>query len=1503
MMNRCPTRPWPLRSQLTISLYFALAAALVPTAYAQGWRERRGPAEYFTSDIQVSSSRIAEEKLDQARKDLETGEYSRAVRLLQEVIDDHGTRAVRDGAGLHVSLRAHCMRFLRSLPPEGMTIYRKIFDPYARELFERGVREHDLRVLRDLVFRYQETSYGQQGLLTSLSLALAAGEFTNAFGLGLLYLDAWPDGEDAPRVLASLGLAARRMHQSGTLRERMTRIPAAQLDARLDIGGENMSLRQWLDRCLAAADDDTQGESPRFGVMDFRTPRWTRSLELRPFSSPVGTDLHEFGSPAGQESDYLWHPVAPVLDAGAVYLSNGVSVEALTLFSGDLKWTVPGNVRPAKSQARPNLSLEFPIVLHGNVLYVPLETPVPAPRMLWSFVPHPTVAHRRLCAIDASSGRVIWNHDDRDFARDEPETRELVRSFNIATRPLVVGDEIYVSATRFLTSYQHYVCCFDRHTGALRWATFVCTGQMEQNMFGNRVREAVPGELTLIDGRLVYSTNMGAIASVDARLGTVDFVVEYEQSPIPRQLRFDANIHERAPGWANNSPIQVGSEVLLAPTDSDHLYAVNRFTGELRETGIRRDARNRFRYIVGVGDDLVVVLGASVLFYEPGTRRIEDPKYDFGSSVRRRGRAGGYDAGIQGRPVVVGRRLVATVRDRDTDKFAVWDLEQRRLVEELPIARGRDRVDVLANLAAADGVFVAVAADQRRRKTAEITCYFDPARVAQRLRASVAAAPDDPELRLRIGEFALQGASPDPKAALEAFTQAYDLASRPGGEPAWRERARNALYRLYVELASEPLLARSSLGLDDTDCYERAFNYAGDRGQKVSILFRLLARAMDQSDLAAVARHEHRIVQEYAEDVHQDGGLFSSLLPELGNETRRAPAALLATLAVASWHERAGRGKEALQRYETVLRRFGHESLGEQDAWSVAHDHLTRLLASAGPEIYADSEREARKLYEAGLADEGLARLEQVLVWYPKATVVTDAWLAISRRLIAEGRHAEALERIHEFFWRFGTITPGALTDLANALEAQGCSDSARQVWRYSEDFATANASDESVAFLELARQRLASLGVESRVTASALPEFGVQPKLVQERGRADADKDWVLVEPRGRRPATMKNRFLVHRAETLLCLTTESEDVLWQRPCAAFPYMDLIWFDGRLIGVLDAELVCLDPAKGQVLWRGEVPEHEILTVTCSHGRVLLLARPSGYGAAFRLQARSILDGAVVFEVPVEGDPITDRIHVSHRWIMLVLQDRPARARVLDALTGRPAPAFPNGISWSESKIPHFADNGAVILVEGDPSGSERLVAIDPESGRHRWKRPLERGRRVFAHEDPFSVIYRSTEGRSHSLTMIDLLQGTALFSRTFPNAIEPYQHGINVGPDAVYYVCKESTPQGLRLHVESIDLASGSLRWKGVPLEVFSVSVDAFEGGCIMRAAERLKAPGRSGDRNKNTLYFLDDRTGRVRSQFELTQRRQAYYTNISTFVDGKLVLSDGPLLKVLEP
>lgn len=206
----------------------------------------------------------------------------------------------------------------------------------------------------------------------------------------------------------------------------------------------------------------------------------------------------------------------------------------------------------------------------------------------------PARGNRLACLRFTEDGLALprWNLGDRTLGREGREPVPTSQVLGVEGRlefqpgPLIQGGTVYAQARVLLDSTQEgalagtsrggelWLFALDLDDGELRWRRFLTRAADLRRDRGSRntSRSQVPTSgmpLALVDGVLVVGTNVGLVSAFDAADGRALWSL--------RTRRREA----QDPGWPGSRPPLVaslegarGGGVLVAPFDSDHLYAL-----------------------------------------------------------------------------------------------------------------------------------------------------------------------------------------------------------------------------------------------------------------------------------------------------------------------------------------------------------------------------------------------------------------------------------------------------------------------------------------------------------------------------------------------------------------------------------------------------------------------------------------------------------------------------------------------------------------------------------------------------------------------------------------------------------------------------------------------------------------------------------------------------------------------------------------------------------------
>ena len=1482
------------------AVFIALAA--IPSAAQWG-----GPVvgSMHTSKVTVADD-LGVDPLEVARRAAEAGDFERAVAAYQEILDRlpdlvwHSHRAVRSGAETErvldgdrfVGLRNRVHELLRALPGEGFAQYVKSESPKADEEFARASAARDEDALRRVVRRRRILPAGLRAYAALADLAFEDGRLADAaVRAEAAATDSGP-GEEAfrRRMLLRAGLGYAGLGDRENLTALRARLTAADDAEPVLIGGEKIVVSAALDAFLAKI-PSRPAETTEAPVFAAR-PWAPIPLEIQESESRWDERWLSFGRYVN-DSAFSYAPIMPLVAEGVIYLNNGLELNAVSLYTGKRLFNVPG--RADRFQGRRNWNVTYDCVLDGDLVFAYLEDEPQIradPRYQFQgYVPIETIPTRKLYAVEARTGDVRWTHARQDGAKNAEE-RAFLTKLTVNTAPLVVGDRLYVGGVFYHGGFRHWLCCFDRDTGAIVWRTFVALGQAEQNMFGNPVKDCSPGLVGHHRGLLVYSTNVGVVAAVDAATGAPSWMSAYLQEPIPSVDGPGAV--ERAPGFAPHRPVFAGGTAFLGPADSISFLAFDLATGEskvlrdkTRDEAAVRTASNPLRHVVDYRDGLLVLAGTELVAFD--LTKPEDPAFKWRTGSPGAGaRSGPLRAGIEGKPGVADGKAWFAYKTAGADprinktRLMAVELSSGRRVDE----QFADGAEASGNIVFADDA--AVVASGRH-----IAAYFDLSRASQRAADAVARDPADARRRLRLGQLKLQaGATGD---ALNSFKEALQAAEAQGGRgEASAAAARLALYNTYLSLGIDFLRTGPGIPPSAEERFDLASTYAASSRQRAAALMQRLVWSHRASNTAATASTARTILAEHADESANFDRAFGDALRGL-EPGRPAKAGVIAAVIAAAGAERVKDFPLAATFYGEALRRFPEEPLtrttGETvSTWRHCYDALDALIKNHGPAVYAKEEALARAQFEAAGKSGDVRGLRRVVDEFPNASSAADARILLVRTLRTTERPLDALAAAQRELARFGADEPAMVLEASLALEAAGFHASARDMLvslksRFGPRTLQLADGDAATADVYVARRlaepRFVSLDAS---TPPAAPLGAAVAWSEKTEGSSDAAGP-ELVIPRGKRPLTADGFVLIAAEGELRALDLSNSARIWRRPVRQSPVFP-VWRDDRLYFAAGDAVICLDPRDGAEAWTVRLTEGAPLALEAAHGKIYVLVREAGGGRAVLLRSLDAATGERLRDlrfpltsVGGEGLPTTTggaslEADAEHLLVRLVGADRGA---VIDGLTGAPSlGGF--ALKAASGVLPMLAPGGLLAMSPASGnlrSGERRIVGrrIGTQDDVWTWKAERVRGVTVARKIGPSALLIaleRDVAGGKieKEVVLLDLEKGGVLLSKKlqtgeFVDAVMP---GVLDGELLLLSMRRAGSPGSV--FVRAYDIVKDELRWESVPGAGRSPTLRIYPAKdhvAIRVTAQPSNATGRVAFKRQGALRILDRRTGKV--------------------------------------
>ncbi|MBI4711893.1 MAG: PQQ-like beta-propeller repeat protein [Planctomycetes bacterium] len=494
---------------------------------------------------------------------------------------------------------------LKTLPPEGKEVYRKLYDSSAKALFESAFQNPKLDRLENLktiIDRYPFSSYGEKAFIRLSRYHLEKGDAREAkLILDNLISYLYPQQTNIPKHIASdLALA-----ESQTLRD-------PDPPALWSTYGGNNQRSQWQ-----TTPQIPQGHNAITITCQWSFPDEPVTATLAAPVQPPGSDDFPGIIQPIQFNPERYLPYFPAVYGDMIYLPTETTLYALPLDNDKAKrWKFkapcdePDRFIPAEPQPRTgdrSVGEErtiYTVTVSDNKIYLPLVTSFfgKSERQLGFLDVKYAFPLRTLFCFDAANGKVLWS----------TQSQEKV---SFTTAPLVESNTCYASGIQTMSQTdlpEYYLFAFDSRAGAdnIRWKTFITSGILETNLFNNPSREPLGSCLTADDTTLYYCSHIGVTATVDKYSGMLKWLRQYPQYTIA-PVRHNYTPPRLPLHWINNPIIYVNSDkpkIIVTPFDSPYLLCLSADSGiELwRWDGQELGAT---RYLVGVNDDLLVVAG------------------------------------------------------------------------------------------------------------------------------------------------------------------------------------------------------------------------------------------------------------------------------------------------------------------------------------------------------------------------------------------------------------------------------------------------------------------------------------------------------------------------------------------------------------------------------------------------------------------------------------------------------------------------------------------------------------------------------------------------------------------------------------------------------------------------------------------------------------------------------------------------------------------------------
>ncbi len=641
--------PMPLRVCSLIACLAVCAAGSLCWAQAKPDASALGNGEQEYWGVFLPTDRLLSRGIHQAKKHIAKGEFTRAIRFLDELLNPSKEDAFvkLEGTEEYVGLKETARKILRDLPPEGREAYETTFAPVARRNLRKAVESGDVEALEQVSLRYFFTPAGFEA-----TLLMAANEADQGrhFAAALAYQQLLDTPEAARRFQPQLSIMAacswlamddqpRAQKLIENLRsEGYKSVNIAGNDFRLDQMGEHPL--DWLKQTIgtpiiqAIVPEDQWltfgGNAARNGQVAGGLPHMRVRWEARLLSHHRLEALH---------SDLLADrirgqkpvPVAatPLAVENLIITRSAHNLVAVDFQTGKFIWQVepqrvpefktllsaPGNNPEDGSRVRPTRSfsnriwedrLYNSLSSDGQRVYVIRDLSLPSSNGYEGFAGrfrngHPSTVGsggtNRLCAFDlATQGKLVWEIDGAAAQGD------FEGAFFLGS-PLAVGESLYCLVE---IKSAVYLVAVDRLTGKLLSRQQLAN--LENGILHDPRRRLQASVPSYEDGILVCPTGAGVVVGVDLAKNALAWAYRYQtnQTLLTPFTTHRNQSQSNEIRWIDSVATIANGCVVLTPPESNYLHCLDLSTGKL----LWKQNREQHLFVAGVHQDRVLLVGS-----------------------------------------------------------------------------------------------------------------------------------------------------------------------------------------------------------------------------------------------------------------------------------------------------------------------------------------------------------------------------------------------------------------------------------------------------------------------------------------------------------------------------------------------------------------------------------------------------------------------------------------------------------------------------------------------------------------------------------------------------------------------------------------------------------------------------------------------------------------------------------------------------------------------------
>jgi len=563
--------------------------------------------------------------LNKAGQHIEKKQYSRAIEILQALIEKPDAGFVKVGPNRYVSLQSRVVELLGKMPDEGLVKYRWLYDPKARRKYDDAVRSGRVDGLREVVEFYRHTSTGPMATERLAAIQFDRGQFLPAVRywkrLGPLSGDA--EAVRLAKMAAAYHLGGDDLN-AGKLAEQ---IRAKYPNTTATLGGGKQRITEFLTAvmampAMAAAKGYTVEKSyPGWGgvpdglvKMDdcnvVLVPRWRyppapvsqenlyNKLVVRTVFSTLQASkaylkdghihLQQVPSRGTRDSRKYSVPaiLQPIVAGDQVIFRDERHVHAVDMYTGKMRWQsreMPLVRKYSATRYSPYGRWNGPLIdrgrysltLGGGKIFT-----------IYNFREYPVRSHvtpqsqgdrsSSLAAMSlAAEGKQLWE------IGNGKGSDEFLKRCTYVSLPTYTPPSSGRSGRLFVMAYYveiYYLLCLNADTGELIWKSQIAQApplavQHRWISFGEQCR-MVGTPPAVSDGRVFVANNMGILAAFDTLFGQPLWVYQYKSNIPSNRMVFRRGGGDIRQSRLNPIIVTHG-RVIALPSDSKEVLTLS----------------------------------------------------------------------------------------------------------------------------------------------------------------------------------------------------------------------------------------------------------------------------------------------------------------------------------------------------------------------------------------------------------------------------------------------------------------------------------------------------------------------------------------------------------------------------------------------------------------------------------------------------------------------------------------------------------------------------------------------------------------------------------------------------------------------------------------------------------------------------------------------------------------------------------------------------------------